>query len=458
MRCAAGRGWLPAWEGGGVVGGRLGAELGQAACQPVHGAHTRLLACPPPPQPCSPVLASQPLPSHALLASPPTPPPPTRSSRARATSASTTASSRPAPPTWAGCAQVPGASTGGTLNSSKHAQCPHSCGAAHQLPEASAPDAQPSVPVPRRLPTGPTPSCPFSRHNLLPPCSGGEELRRPWRGVPGGGGQLPARPAGGGAGGGVPRRGVPRTGDAGVCVWEGGALWAQWRLGSAACSCPARARCAAWAGTQLRSRVWQFRRLRPVTLAAKLCPAGGRPPCRPAAGGCLPGRRGHALQGRAGGGGQGARVPAPALGHAQARGEEGREGKGGGGACWRPPVAAAAARRGPWPACSGRFLALHDCTVYTRSQSSCSVSVTSHPDTQWPGKPGEQGCTWPCCALSLRKPCLPGCSAGCRAQEQKLGILQARDVRLRPRLRSACSEELSVFCKDVEPGGGWGKG
>lgn len=331
MRCAAGRGWLPAWEGGGVVGGRLGAELGQAACQPVHGAHTRLLACPPPPQPCSPVLASQPLPSHALLASPPTPPPPTRSSRARATSASTTASSRPAPPTWAGCAQVPGASTGGTLNSSKHAQCPHSCGAAHQLPEASAPDAQPSVPVPRRLPTGPTPSCPFSRHNLLPPCSGGEELRRPWRGVPGGGGQLPARPAGGGAGGGVPRRGVPRTGDAGVCVWEGGALWAQWRLGSAACSCPARARCAAWAGTQLRSRVWQFRRLRPVTLAAKLCPAGGRPPCRPAAGGCLPGRRGHALQGRAGGGGQGARVPAPALGHAQARGEEGREGKGGGG-------------------------------------------------------------------------------------------------------------------------------
>ncbi|KAL4443753.1 hypothetical protein ABPG75_011490 [Micractinium tetrahymenae] len=43
-------------------------------------------------------------------------------------------------------------------------------------------------------------------------------------------------------------------------------------------------------------------------------------------------------------------------------------------------------------------------------------------------------------------------SAGCKAQEKQLSILQARDVRLRPRLRAACSEELSVFCKGVEPG------
>ena len=31
-------------------------------------------------------------------------------------------------------------------------------------------------------------------------------------------------------------------------------------------------------------------------------------------------------------------------------------------------------------------------------------------------------------------------------------MVQARDVRLRPRLRKACSEEMAAFCQDVAPG------
>lgn len=36
-------------------------------------------------------------------------------------------------------------------------------------------------------------------------------------------------------------------------------------------------------------------------------------------------------------------------------------------------------------------------------------------------------------------------------------VLQAADIRLRPQLWAACSEEVAVFCKGVEPGG-WGLG
>ena len=35
---------------------------------------------------------------------------------------------------------------------------------------------------------------------------------------------------------------------------------------------------------------------------------------------------------------------------------------------------------------------------------------------------------------------------------KRLPPLQARDVRLRPKLEQKCSEELAVFCKDVSPG------
>lgn len=43
-------------------------------------------------------------------------------------------------------------------------------------------------------------------------------------------------------------------------------------------------------------------------------------------------------------------------------------------------------------------------------------------------------------------------SQSCKDHEHRLSILQARDVRLRPHLRDACSGELASFCKDVEPG------
>lgn len=41
----------------------------------------------------------------------------------------------------------------------------------------------------------------------------------------------------------------------------------------------------------------------------------------------------------------------------------------------------------------------------------------------------------------------------CRKEELKLNIIQSRDVRLRPKLNKACSEEIAVYCKDVQPGG-----
>ncbi|KAK9797745.1 hypothetical protein WJX73_005342 [Symbiochloris irregularis] len=42
----------------------------------------------------------------------------------------------------------------------------------------------------------------------------------------------------------------------------------------------------------------------------------------------------------------------------------------------------------------------------------------------------------------------------CRREELKLKIIQSRDIRLRPKLNKLCSEEISVFCKDVKPGKG----
>lgn len=40
----------------------------------------------------------------------------------------------------------------------------------------------------------------------------------------------------------------------------------------------------------------------------------------------------------------------------------------------------------------------------------------------------------------------------CRNEELKLNIIQARDVRLLPKLRKICSEEMVVFCKDTKAG------
>lgn len=41
---------------------------------------------------------------------------------------------------------------------------------------------------------------------------------------------------------------------------------------------------------------------------------------------------------------------------------------------------------------------------------------------------------------------------GCRQEELKLNIIQSRDVRLRPKLNKLCSEEIAIFCKEVQPG------
>lgn len=43
-------------------------------------------------------------------------------------------------------------------------------------------------------------------------------------------------------------------------------------------------------------------------------------------------------------------------------------------------------------------------------------------------------------------------TAECRKEELKLNIIQSRDVRLQPSLHKQCSEEIAVFCSDVESG------
>ena len=43
-------------------------------------------------------------------------------------------------------------------------------------------------------------------------------------------------------------------------------------------------------------------------------------------------------------------------------------------------------------------------------------------------------------------------SPACRAEELHLNIVQARDVRLRPKLRKICAHEVTTHCKDVKPG------
>lgn len=43
-------------------------------------------------------------------------------------------------------------------------------------------------------------------------------------------------------------------------------------------------------------------------------------------------------------------------------------------------------------------------------------------------------------------------SEDCRKEELKLNIIQARDVRLRPKLRKLCSQEIATHCSTVKPG------
>ncbi len=44
-------------------------------------------------------------------------------------------------------------------------------------------------------------------------------------------------------------------------------------------------------------------------------------------------------------------------------------------------------------------------------------------------------------------------SERCRKEEMKLAAIEARDIRLRPKLNKVCSEEKAVYCK---VGGGSG--
>ena len=43
-------------------------------------------------------------------------------------------------------------------------------------------------------------------------------------------------------------------------------------------------------------------------------------------------------------------------------------------------------------------------------------------------------------------------SSECKKEELKLNIIQSQDVRLQPTLHKQCSEEIAVFCPNVQPG------
>lgn len=67
---------------------------------------------------------------------------------------------------------------------------------------------------------------------------------------------------------------------------------------------------------------------------------------------------------------------------------------------------------------------------------------------------GEGLCT--CCHAGAVLQCLrshrTSLSSECRKEELKLNIIQSQDVRLQPTLHKQCSEEIAVFCPNVEPG------
>ena len=61
-----------------------------------------------------------------------------------------------------------------------------------------------------------------------------------------------------------------------------------------------------------------------------------------------------------------------------------------------------------------------------------------------------------CCRAGAVLQCLrnhrTSLSSECKKEELKLGIIQSQDVRLQPTLHKQCSEEIAVFCPNVEPG------
>lgn len=77
-------------------------------------------------------------------------------------------------------------------------------------------------------------------------------------------------------------------------------------------------------------------------------------------------------------------------------------------------------------ACALMFWALSDCTVV----NICSAGAVLQ------------------CLRSHRT----SLSSECRKEELKLGIIQSQDIRLQPTLHKQCSEEIAVFCPNVEPG------
>ena len=82
-----------------------------------------------------------------------------------------------------------------------------------------------------------------------------------------------------------------------------------------------------------------------------------------------------------------------------------------------------------WPGCTAAWLQLYHLS-----------------DSMWAACAGE-GRVHQCLRDNFQK-----LTDGCRKEELKLNIIQSRDVRLRPKLNKACSEEIAVYCKDVEKG------
>ena len=68
------------------------------------------------------------------------------------------------------------------------------------------------------------------------------------------------------------------------------------------------------------------------------------------------------------------------------------------------------------------------------------------PSTCWASAAGD-GAVLECLRSHREKLTEP-----CRKEELALNIIQARDVRLRPKLRKQCAQEIASYCSDVKPG------
>jgi len=73
----------------------------------------------------------------------------------------------------------------------------------------------------------------------------------------------------------------------------------------------------------------------------------------------------------------------------------------------------------------------------------CRADVEKHCKDVEPGEGRVHHC------LRIKRDII---SDRCREEEMKLQAIEYKDIRLRPKLAKVCSEERSVYCKDVKPG------